>query len=207
MTQTVDTHREDLPEALLKVFAASGRIAWDIETSGLDWSRDRIGTCQLAAGDHLAVVQIDGHRRPENLVRLLEAPNVQKVFHHAAFDLRFMAAAWSARLRNVACTKVASKILNPHAPAEAHSLKMLVQQHLGISLDKDQQRSDWMVRELSPEQTRYAINDVLYLTTLLDRLLDRAREFGVEDLVDGSFAYLPVRVQLDIRGSGDVFTY
>lgn len=207
MTHTVSIYRGDLPEALLEKFGAAGRLAWDIETSGLDWSHDRIGTCQLAGDHESAVIQIDSQRRPDNLVRLLSDPLVQKVFHHAAFDLRFMASAWGAKPENIACTKVASKVLAPHATSGAHSLKGLVRQHLGIYLDKDQQRSDWMVRELSPEQTRYALNDVLFLTKLLDRLLGIAREQGLEDLIEASFAYLPVRVLLDIRGSGDVFTY
>ena len=207
MTPTVAIYRGDLPDALADRFAQAGRLAWDIETSGLDWSRDRIGTCQLAGDDTSAVVQIDSLRRPDNLMRLLSIQSVQKVFHHAAFDLRFMAAAWGAKPQSIACTKVASKILNPQGANDAHSLKTLVRQHLGIQLDKDQQRSDWMVRELSPDQTRYALNDVLHLTSLLDRLLDKARQEGVEELIQASFAYLPARVLLDIRGSGDVFTY
>ncbi len=39
--------RGDLPGDLADAFARSSRIAWDIETTGLDWRQERIGTCQL----------------------------------------------------------------------------------------------------------------------------------------------------------------
>lgn len=39
----------DLSGGLADDFALSRRIAWDIETTGLDWRREKIGTCQLFA--------------------------------------------------------------------------------------------------------------------------------------------------------------
>jgi len=74
-------------------FALSRRIAWDIETTGLDWRREKIGTCQLFAEAVGAVVVSVGEDRPSALARLIEDNTVEKVFHHAPFDLRFMVSA------------------------------------------------------------------------------------------------------------------
>lgn len=203
----VMVHVGDLPDWLVAQYVESGRVAWDIETSGLDWARDRIGTCQVGADGSVSIVQIEQGVVPRNLGRLLESPGVVKVFHHAAFDLRFMAHQWSVLPSNIQCTKVAAKILWPQAPQESHRLQALVQQELRRHLSKAEQRSNWLAGSLSDEQLKYAADDVVYLVPLIDQLLRRAKASGVLPLIEGSFAYLPTRVQLDILGSGDVFTY
>ena len=87
--------RGDLPDDLWSAYAASSLIAWDIETSGLDWRQDRIGTCQLfAQGVGTVVVSADQSQVPRQLTALLQDPGVEKVFHHASFDLRFMVGRW-----------------------------------------------------------------------------------------------------------------
>jgi hypothetical protein len=59
-----------------------------------------------------------GEDRPSALARLIEDNTVEKVFHHAPFDLRFMVSAWQVSPAAIRDTKVASKILDPAAPNE-----------------------------------------------------------------------------------------
>ncbi len=82
--------RGDLPADFAEALACSPRVAWDVETTGLAWHHDRLATCQLFSGDvGVAVVSLSDVR-PARLAALLENPSVEKVFHHAPFDLRFM---------------------------------------------------------------------------------------------------------------------
>jgi ribonuclease D len=113
----------DLLSDLAAAFTKAKRIAWDVETTGLDWRHDRLGTCQLFCEGHGAVVVRIGDHRPRWLAGLLEDSAVEKVFHHAPFDLRFLIRAWRIQPRSVRCTKVASKLLAPNAPNETHSLQ------------------------------------------------------------------------------------
>jgi len=182
-------------------------VAWDIETSGLDWQFDRIGTCQLhVPGIGTQVIRVNGHQ-PERLRELLTSERVRKVFHHAPFDLRFMRYQWKASARNVACTKILSKIVRPEADGPEHSLKPTLERFLGVLLDKSQQTSNWLSATITSEQLTYAARDVEYLIPLLDTLMDEARANGVADIADRTFEYLPTRVETDIRGCGDVFAY
>ena len=41
--------RGDLPVEMVDAFTGAPRIAWDVETTGLDWRRDRVATCQIFA--------------------------------------------------------------------------------------------------------------------------------------------------------------
>ena len=132
---------------------------------------------------------------------------VQKVFHHAPFDLRFMVYQWGMRPVNIADTKLASRILEPHADHKDHSLAPLVKRHFDVDLDKSVRFTDWLAEDLSRDQLRYAAQDVRYLLPLLDALTEAAIVEGVADLIEESYAYLPVRIATDIRGCGDVFAY
>lgn len=193
-----------------EVFSAAKKaevVAWDIETTNLDWRTERIGTVQLSIPEFgNVIVQIRDGVIPANLVTLLNTTRVKKVFHYAPFDLRFMVHLWSARPSNVACTKVLSKILFP--VAEDHSLKGLLQAVLGVEIEKTAARtSDWSAHSLSRAQIEYAIGDVAHLVDLYDALMDRAVVEGVANIVESSFDYLPHRVQTDLRGCGDIFDY
>lgn len=205
---TVRVARRDLPDELAAAFRSARRIAWDVETSGLDWRRDRLGTCQLfAAGVGVVVVSL-GEGKPAALAKLLEEPDVEKVFHHAPFDLRFIVHAWGVRPVSIRCTKVASKVLEPSASNEVHSLQQLAARYLGVSLGKGEVRkSDWSAHELTPEQLEYAAGDVMHLLALLDVLEARLQASGRAELYDACCAFLPARVSLEIGGYPDVFAY
>jgi ribonuclease D len=60
-------------------------------------------------------------------------------------------------------------------------LAALAERHFGVSLPKDEQRSDWSVRPLRKSQLTYAAADVTYLIPLaekLERELKKAKRLG-----------------------------
>jgi ribonuclease D len=205
--QQVVVSRGDLDQDFYRSVVEIDELAWDIETSGLDWRTDRIGTCQVATASAINIVVLDADRVPKRLTSVLESPDIQKVFHHAPFDLRFMASRWRARPRNVACTKIASKVLAPELVGPEHSLQPVLERYLGITISKDQQRSDWLAKDLTEHQLRYAAADVAHLLDLKRQLVTFCEEAEVLELLYDSWAYLPTRVMLDLRGAGDVFAY
>jgi ribonuclease D len=204
----VQVPQGDLPAGLATAFAQADRIAWDVETTGLDWRQDQLATCQLFAEEVGVVVVKELASCPERLAALLEDPAVEKVFHHAPFDLRFMVSRWGVRPASIRCTKVASKILVPDAPNEAHSLQRLASRYLGISLAKGSVRtSDWTTAELTEEQLAYAAGDVLHLPALLNVMLAELDRTNLRCLYDSCCAFLPARVPLELGGYPDVFAY
>jgi ribonuclease D len=203
---SVEVFHGDLNEDVFDMASNANSIGWDIETSGLDWREDAIGTCQLALGNRVFIV-VPSTYQPTRLRYLLENSRIQKVFHHAPFDLRFMAHQWKVKPKNVACTKVAAKILNPSLESEAYSLKPVLQRFLSIDISKDQQVSNWLAPTLTQEQLKYAAGDVMYLVGLCDVLRKMCRDAHLEEDLIASWKYLPTRVSLDLRGSGDVFAY
>jgi ribonuclease D len=207
MQQRIEIFADDVSEEFYHAASAESAIAWDIETSGLDWSSSRIGTCQLAVPGRIAIAVLRQDRAPKYLTALLEDDAVTKVFHHAMFDLRFMAHHWGAQPTGVVCTKIASKVLEPELEHREHSLMPVLKRHLAVTISKDQQVSDWLAPDLTAAQISYAASDVSHLVDLYNTLIEKARAVGCEQELVESYRYLPTRVALDLRGVGDVFDY
>ncbi|MDT3396338.1 hypothetical protein RKE29_06735 [Streptomyces sp. B1866] len=204
----VEIFSRDLPPEVYGMLAASGRVAWDIETNGLEPQDAQIGTCQLhSPGVGAFIITGLAGEEPPMLTRLLSNERVQKVFHHAPFDLSFMAHAWKAEPRNVACTKIAAKLLAPSAPAEEHSLKYLMQHHFNVRLNKRLRFTDWMSDTLSPHQIEYAVGDVMKLLDLYDLLKSAMDAEGLIDLYEKCLHFLPTHVTLRLHGCPDPFKY
>jgi len=203
---SIETRSTDLRRELAERFACAPLIAFDIETSGLDWSVDRIAMIQLyTPGEPPAIVRVNG-KVPERVAALLEDERIVKIFHHAMFDLRFMTHHWRIEARNIRCTKIAAKLLYPN-DRERQSLTALITDHLGFTIDKSEQKSDWSARQLSQSQLTYATNDVIHLPALFDVLHERLVERELWDLAAACFSHVPTRVKLEVGGFGDPFTY
>src|SRR5947209_14326749 len=65
---TVPFFERDVPKAFVNAARKYGAVAWDIETSGLDWRSERIGLCQLLVKEQgLSIVKIKKNNKPSNL--------------------------------------------------------------------------------------------------------------------------------------------
>lgn len=196
----------DLSNLQANLLVAAGTIACDIETTGLDWKSDRIASCQLHfPGGPVFVVRVQ-NGVPSEIVRVLSNYKVRKVFHHAMFDLRFINHHWGVVPANVACTRIAAKLLDP-GNQRSHSLKDILEQYLGVVISKSEQTSNWMSERLTDAQIRYAAADVRYLIPLLDVLEGSLRDIQLDDLALRCFEHVPVRVRLEILGYDDVYGY
>jgi len=196
----------DIPQQFFDSIQQTKVVAWDIETSGLDWRNDRIGICQLHTPNRpVAIIRI-GDVPPERLRLLLSDSSLRKVFHHAMFDLKFMSYQWEILPQNVVCTKIASKLLDVENK-NRHSLQSILKQYLGVVINKDEQVSNWLSVNLTKEQIIYAAKDVVYLLSLLEVLERKLKSRGLLELAHLCFRYIPTQVQLDILGYGNIYSY
>ncbi|MGD1880922.1 MAG: ribonuclease D [Paracoccaceae bacterium] len=198
-------HVSDLPDDLdLGPF-----VAIDCETMGLNPHRDRLCVVQLSGGDGNAhIVQIKkGQTEAPNLVRLLENPDVLKLFHYGRFDIAAMLAAFGAVTAPVYCTKIASRLVRTYT--DRHGLKNLLQELLNVDISKQQQSSDWGAETLTEAQLEYAASDVLYLHQLREVLNGRMIREGRMEMAQACFDFLPMRAQLDLEGwpDTDIFAH
>ena len=184
-------------------------VAIDCETMGLNPHRDRLCLVQMSSGDgHTHLVQVaKGQTSAPNLCRMLEDPNVLKLFHFGRFDIAAMYNAFSALTAPVYCTKIASKMVRTYT--DRHGLKNLLQELIGVDISKQQQSSDWGAEKLSDAQLDYAASDVLYLHKLRDVLDERLAREGRTEMAQACFDFLPTRAKLDLAGwpEMDIFAH
>jgi len=197
-------YKNDLDDGI--VF--NGNVAIDTEAMGLDPARDRLCLIQIFDGEtdcHMVQFENSNTDSP-NLIKLLNDENIQKIFHYARFDMAALKHALKIDVKNVYCTKIASKIARTYT--NNHGLKDLCKELLGVEISKKQQSSDWGSSNLSKEQIAYAANDVIYLHKIKNKLDEMLVREDRQLLVDACLSFLPTRVDLDLRGwENDIFSH
>ena len=201
----IDLYRGDLPSAL----NLGPVVAIDSETMGLKPHRDRLCLIQLSSGDgnaHLVQFERCNYTAP-NLVKLLEDPDITKVFHYARFDVAIIKKYLRAQTNSIYCTKIASKLVRTYT--DKHGLKDLCKELLDLDLSKQQQSSDWGAKNLTEEQKKYAASDVLYLHRIKEILDQRLLREEREELAAFCFEFLQTRASLDLIGfeNEDIFSH
>ena len=197
-------YQNDLPEHL-----DLGRaIAIDTETTGLSLKRDRLCVVQISSGDgnaHLIQFTKDNYNAP-NLKKLLLDEKTLKIFHFARFDLSILKRSVDVEIKNIYCTKIASKLVRTYS--DAHGLKSLCKELIGVELSKEQQSSDWASEKISEDQIRYAASDVLYLHRLKEKLDEMLKREGRLEIANQCFKFLQTRSDLDLSGfEADIFSH
>ena len=210
-------------EALQKV-AEAGICGLDLETTGLDplSSRARLAQLSLPSG-RVYVADLwelgrEGVSPLQDLGQLSERSDIKKVGHNLKFDLAFIQASCSQRLHmsNLFDTMLASQVAwagyydlekAPRATKypwkkklPEQNLKAIAERHLGLSLPKELQVSNWGADTLSPEQKAYAARDVAVLLPLQSILQELLQKNGVEQIAELEFKALPSVIELELQG-------
>jgi ribonuclease D len=175
---------------------------------GLLPQRDRLCLVQLCDPENrVTVIRIAKNQtEAPNLKQLMEAANVLKVFHFARFDVATLRHNLGIQVMPIFCTKIASKLARTYT--NRHGLKDLVQELEQVELDKTAQSSDWgNAANLSEQQLSYAANDVRYLLSARQKLLEMLKREERLVLAQQCFQCLPTMVSLDLLQFKDLFEH
>jgi len=169
-------------EHLSKISAAK-HVAFDCETLQLQPESGKLRLLQLGAAVNKTIVIIDLFEVDDASWDLiddfLESKNRSWVAHNAVFDLGWLQENGFTLNGKVNCTMLASKLLHNGRPGLKHGLADVVKRELGISLSKEQQKSDWGAPELSDEQLEYAAKDVQILLEVDEVLRKKVASNGL----------------------------
>jgi ribonuclease D len=147
-----------------------------VDTEGASFHRfvDRIYLLQMSTRDLTAVLDPLAIGKPAVLGRILESPQIEKVFHDADYDLRLIHQDYGLHTRHIFDTRVAAQLLG----IRAFGLAALLERSFGLKLDKKHQRADWSMRPLPKDMLDYASQDTMYLLELRDRLAGELEAAG-----------------------------
>ncbi len=117
-----------------------------------------------------------------------------KVFHAAWQDLEIVYQLSDSIPSSIFDTQIAAAVLGL---GDQMGYARLVEQLLGVQLDKSQSRTDWSRRPLSQKQLEYAIGDVTYLRDMYPILLQQLEESGRLSWLQKSFSHLEDATQYE----------
>ncbi len=161
----------DRPDALREHLAAlPDRIGLDTE-----FVRERtwwpvLALVQVAIDDAVLLVDPTVAGMPEAIAELLRNDRVLKIMHSPSEDLVAFGHTCGALPTPLFDTQAAAALAGLGAGL---GYQKLVQNALGVALEKGETRSDWLRRPLSDSQCEYAADDVRHLTALHDLLRDK----------------------------------
>ena len=192
-------YENDLPDNLV----LGDTIAIDTETMGLNPARDKLCLIQLSDGNgtcHLLKI-LDLKNKPKNLIKILNNKKITKIFHYARFDVAVLKYTYNINLKNIYCTKIASKLVRTYT--DKHGYKDLCRELLNETISKVEQSSDWG-GTLSKDQKTYAATDVLFLHKIKDKLDEMLKRENRESIARACFDFIAYRTDLDLGGWQDI---
>jgi len=204
----INFYHNDISSDLYNLYKNSSYIAVDTEAMGLIHGRDRLCLVQICNELNLTScikIELNTSSSP-NLQNLFEDEKILKIFHYARFDVAALKCNLGINTKNIFCTKIASKLARTYT--NKHGLKDLINELLGIELDKSSQSSDWgSDSDLTSEQIDYAANDVRYLIEAMHKLTVILQREGRQDLAQKCFNTVPVYADLDILKFSNIFEH
>ncbi len=204
----INFFHNDITSNLYNLYKNSSYLAVDTEAMGLIHGRDRLCLIQICNEENLTScikIELSNSDSP-NIKNLFEDSKILKIFHYARFDIAALKCNLKINTSNIFCTKIASKLARTYT--NKHGLKDLINELLGIELDKSSQSSDWGSHEdLSNKQIDYAANDVKYLIEAMHKLKIILEREGRYELAKKCFKTIPVHSELDILKFSNIFEH
>ncbi len=140
-------------------------VAVDTEFRRTTKDNMRLALLQINDGEEIYLIDtvlIDKARQDCNF---LFSNSVVKIFHSCKEDLEAIFAWTDRQMINIFDTQLAHALLNNNFSI---SYQDLVEEKIGIVLEKKETRSNWLRRPLSDDQLKYAALDVEYLIYLYE---------------------------------------
>lgn len=161
---------------LAGTLASREAIALDTEFMRVDTFHPRLALIQIGDGDTEYLVDPLSITDFTPLHPLLLQEFPRKLLHACSEDIEVLTRLAGAMPRGIVDTQIATAFLGQGLQV---GYQKALQDNLGVDIPKDESRSDWLLRPLSPGQVSYAALDVKYLPPLHDHLQRALQERGL----------------------------
>jgi len=132
----------------------------------------KLALMQINDSDEIYLIDCLNIYEPKDICTFLSSPKVTKIFHSHREDLEAIFSWTQLKVSNIFDTQIANSFLDG---SFSISYQDLVQLNLGLLVNKDATRTNWLKRPLSESQLNYAAFDVYYLIDLY--------KFQIEELI------------------------
>jgi ribonuclease D len=182
--------------AWLSALSSSPVLALDTEFLRESSYRPQLCLIQLGDAAHQICVDPQAELDLSPLGDLLAQPGQPKLIHAAGQDIEVLHQSLGVLPAPLFDTQIAAALCGL---GEQMGYAALIERLLGVVLDKSHSRTDWSRRPLTPEQYRYALDDVRYLPEVYALLDAQLNALGRADWMreDCAAQLNPVRWTMD----------
>ena len=172
-------------EAFMGKISAAKWLALDTEFLREKTYYAKLCLIQIEADGHRACVDPLSIDDLSSLTDVLNDPEITIVLHAAHQDMEILLQLSGKTPTPVFDTQVAAAVLGL---GDTMAYARLVEQMLGVAIDKSQVRTDWSRRPLKEAQLKYAIDDVRYLAQIYPMMLEKLESQNRLEWLDKDFA-------------------
>ena len=164
MTFTVINNLEDLG-LLNKELLERPFLGLDTEFRRTTKENLKLSLIQINDSEEIYLIDCLEIGHPGDSCSFLNSAKVKKIFHSCREDLESI-YSWNERsVLNIFDTQLANSFLNG---SYSISYQSLVEEKIGITLNKKERRTNWLRRPLSESQLKYAAADVEFLIEIFE---------------------------------------
>ncbi|WP_305415595.1 ribonuclease D [Oceanobacter sp. 3_MG-2023] len=152
-----------------------GFLALDTEFIRTSTFYPKAGLLQVADSQQCYLIDPLSVTEWQPLAEVFQADTVTKVFHACAEDLEVCRQLTGVLPSPLADSQLAASMAGLGG---SMGFQRLISALLDIDIDKEETRSNWLARPLSPDQIRYAVADVYFLRQIYPLLVEKLTRLG-----------------------------
>ncbi len=180
----------DSPESMLEFYETNQSIEWmSFDTEFIGEKRFKTLLCLTQVATIHGIYLIDNIQldNVDLFLKMISNPDILKITHAGENDYRVLYNHYQTLPKNIFDIQLAAGFVGHGYPI---SFRRLVELELNKRLNKGATVSDWESRPINKRQIRYAIDDVIYLKDIYDKLNANLVENNRKSWADTEFQKL-----------------
>jgi ribonuclease D len=168
----------------IKDFKSKEFLAVDTEANSLYAYQEQVCLIQVSTDKKDYVIDALAFDDLSPLADVFHDPSTEKIFHASEYDILIMHEEYKFEFQNLFDTMVAAQILG----REKLGLDALLDEFIGIQINKKYQRANWGKRPLPEDMLKYAQVDTHFLFQIRQRLARELRDKGLIRIAEEDFS-------------------
>jgi len=166
---------DDGLRAVCEAASTASAVALDTEFVRTRTYYPQLGLLQLFDGQQVSLIDPLTINDWAPMRDLLLNQDVTKYLHAGSEDLEVFLNAFNLMPQPLIDTQILAAFCGRPM---SWGFASMVNEFLAVELEKDQARTDWLARPLTPRQLEYAAADVFYLLPLYEKVMAKLHESG-----------------------------
>lgn len=142
-----------------------------------------ISLIQISSRNKNYIIDVIRLENIDPIVKLIESPEIQKIFHDVSFDFRILNHQFSCKPKNVFDSQFAAELVG-HTQL---GLAAILEEYYNAKKNTKFQMADWTKRPIAHDMLQYAVGDTAYLIPLKELLEKKLIENGKIEWAEQTF--------------------